>query len=71
MFSFIMLLARRGSRIYELVGIDTSRQKTAEVSGRWCDMYRQTLHNSFIALAVLLKHKKTTGSSLKFKYALE
>lgn len=31
MISFIMLLARRGSRIYEVVGIDTSGQKTAEV----------------------------------------
>lgn len=32
MISFIMLLARRGSRICEVVGIDTSGQKTAEAS---------------------------------------
>lgn len=31
MISFIMSLARRGSRIYEGVGIDTSGQTTAEV----------------------------------------
>lgn len=49
MISFVMLLARRGSRIYEVVGIDSSRQKAAEVGlahGVVCIKRRYTVHPS-------------------------